>query len=123
MKPKTHCKQGHPLRHEDGTLTANAHRRRDGRGVECQTCKHGKVPLAARRRAWGVPVKPYRRRQTPTERRQAAERDAERAAALEAAKAEADAAGLVFVDGAMFTYTMTKEAFEREKRLRIVPRR
>jgi hypothetical protein len=68
-------------------------------------------------------VKPYRRRQTPTERRQAAERDAERAAALEAAKAEADAAGLVFVDGAMFTYTMTKEAFEREKRLRIVPRR
>jgi len=123
MKPKTHCKQGHPLRHEDGTLTVNAHCRRDGRGVECQTCKHGKLPKAALRRSWGVPVKPRRRRPSPTERRQAAERDAERAAALEAEKAKAEAAGLVFVDAGMFTYTMTKEAFEREKRLRIIPRR
>jgi len=116
MKPKTHCKQGHPLRHEDGTLTANAHRRRDGRGVECQTCKHGKVPRAALRRTWGVPVKPQRRRQTPTERRQAAEREAKR----QAERAEAEAKGLVVIDEGLFTLVVSPEWTERQGKLRIV---
>ena len=43
--------------------------------------------------------------------------------ALEVERAKAEAAGLVFVDAGTFTYTVTKEALEREKRLRIVPRR
>jgi hypothetical protein len=57
-------------------LTANAHRRRDGRGVECQTCKHGKVPKAALLRAQGWVGTSRRPRQTPAQKKAIAEREA-----------------------------------------------
>ena len=84
MKPRTLCKQGHPLRHEDGTLPANAHRRRDGRGVECQTCKHGKVPKAALLRAQGLPTGLVKPRLTTAARKVLAEQKAQRKAQAEA---------------------------------------
>ena len=84
MKPRTLCKQGHPLRHEDGTLTANAHRRRDARGVECQTCKHGKVPKAALLRAQGLPTGLVKPRLTTAARKVLAEQKAQRKAQAEA---------------------------------------
>jgi hypothetical protein len=84
VKPRTHCKQARPLRHEDGTLTANAHRRADGRGVECQTCKHGKVPKAALLRAQGWVGGSRRPRQTLAQEKARAEQEAARQAAQEA---------------------------------------
>ena len=50
-------------------MTANAHRRRDGRGVECQTCKHGKVPKDALLRAQGWVGTSRRPRQTPAQKK------------------------------------------------------
>jgi len=61
-------------------------------------------------------VKPQRRRQTPTERRQAAEREAKR----QAERAEAEAKGLVVIDEGLFTLVVSPEWTERQGKLRIV---